>query len=146
MAILNREKIYYCYIDKADNTIIRVAISRLIYGRSCMPVVDFVQDSSDSWYINIGKHLLRAQDCRYRHTLGDIFSAEKPNIYYYNGFRGPLDECIEHVYRMEKDSKDPYACMRQDWDGRQRYDDAIKTGIELEIKQGGLSINDYFCI
>lgn len=146
MAILNREKIYYCYIDETDGVKIRIALSSLIYGRSNRHVVDLVQESSGRWRINMDNHSLRANDSRCSRTLGDIFSRGKTHNYYYNGFSGSLDDCIERVYRMEKDSDDPYACMRQDWDGRQRYDDAMKTGIELEIKQGDLSINDYFSI
>lgn len=146
MAILNREKIYYSHIDDTDGVKIRIALSSLIYGRSNRHVVDLVQESSGRWRINMDNHSLRANDSRCSRTLGDIFSRGKTQNYYYNGFSGSLDDCIERVYRMEKDSDDPYACMRQDWDGRQRYDDAMKTGIELEIKQGYLSINDYFSI
>lgn len=146
MAVLNREKIYYCYMDETDGVKIHIALSSLIYGRSNRHVVDIVQESSGNWRINMDNHSLRANDSRCGRTLGDIFSRGKTHNYYYNGFSGSLDDCIERVYRMEKESENPYACMRQDYNGRQMYEAAMKTGIELEIKQGCFSINDYFSI
>lgn len=146
MAILNREKIYYCYIDETDGVKISIALSSLIYGRSNRHVVDLVLESSGNWRINMDTHSLRANDSRCGRTLGDMFSRVKTHNYYYNGFRSSLDDCIERVYRMEKESEEPYTCMRQDYNGYRMYEAAMKTGIELEIKQGYLSINDYFSI
>lgn len=146
MAVLNRELIYYCNIDDSDGVKIRIAISSLIYGRSNRHVMDLVQESSGSWRINMEQHSLRANDSRCRCKLGNIFLAGQANSYYYDGFRGSLDDCIERVYQMEKDSEDPYASMKNDRDGRQRHDDAMKTDIELKIRQGCLSINNYFSI
>ncbi len=146
MAILNREKIYYCYIDETDGVKIRIALSSLIYGRPNRHVVDLVQESSGRWRINMDNHSLRANDSRCDRTLGDIFSRGKTHNYYYNGFSGSLDDCIERVYRMEKESEEPYASMRQDYNGCRMYEAAMKTDIELTIKQDGLSINDYFSI
>lgn len=146
MAILNREKIYYCYVDETDGIKIHIALSSLIYGRSNRHVVDLVQESSGIWRINMDNYSLRAHDSRCSRTIGDIFSRGKTHNYYYNGFRSYLYDCIERVYRMEKESEEPYACMRRDWDGHLMYKAAMKTDIELTIQQGGLSINDCFSI
>ena len=77
MAILNKEIIYYCYMDETDGVKIRIALSSLIYGRSNRHVVDLVQESSGNWRINMDDHSLRANDRRCSRTLGDIFSRGK---------------------------------------------------------------------
>lgn len=135
-------KMAILYMGQTDGVKIRIALSSLIYGHSNRHVVGLVQDSSGSWRINMDNHSSRAHDssrcsCSF---FGGIFLAEKTHNYYFDGFSGSLDDCIERIYRMEKESDDPYACMRQDYNGRQMYDTARKTGIELIIKRGGFSI------